>query len=161
MVIKNQYRKCPMCNEVIHKAAFGCEHCGKSFRNTWAFVWVTNLVVALLVGAMLWALISWQVGSFDDPPPPPPEVPSGGVRYEGQVYGLWDSRSLAGLSKALQGSGAFCPIYKYRKSLTYSDEYIVYCLMEYEGRMIAVDAYVVFPQVGTVVGPANPDARLE
>ena len=161
MVMKNQYRKCPMCNGVIHKAAFGCEHCGKRFRNIWASAWVANLVGALLVGAMLWVLISWQVGSFDDPPPPPPEVPPGGVRYEGQVYGSWDSRPLAGLSKALQGSGAFCPDYKYRKSVTHSSEYIVYCLMKYEGRMIAMDAYVVFTRFGTVVGPANPDKRLE
>ena len=56
-----------MCNEVIHKAAVECEHCGKSFRSIRASAWVANLIIALLVGAMLWELISWEMGSFDDP----------------------------------------------------------------------------------------------
>lgn len=160
-MIKSQYRKCPKCNEVIEKTENRCKHCGEDFR-AFTVAGLFQGVVALgLLGLMLWAFISWEMGSFDDPPPSPPKVPEGGVRYEGQIYGPWENRPLTSLNRALQEHGAFCPDYKYRESVTSSSEYIVYCLMEYEGRMVAVDAYVVFPRGGTVIGPVTPDRRIE
>ncbi|PHQ15734.1 hypothetical protein [Marinobacter profundi] len=81
-MIVNHHRKCPECNEVIEKAAPGCKYCGENFRINTVYTWMVNIGTLVFVGAMMWVLISWEIGHFYDPPALVAERPSKSVTGE-------------------------------------------------------------------------------
>ena len=163
-------RKCPYCAEEVKAEAVKCKHCGSELERevpramsaVEKLQTIAMAVVALgvFVGLM-WLLIGFEAGAFDDPPPAAPVVPEGGVRYEGQVYSAWKSARHSGIESALVKNDAYCPEYKYRKSLSSSSEYIVYCQLDHDDGRVPVSAYIVFPRVGSVIGPTATDTRLD
>jgi hypothetical protein len=155
-----QLKTCPHCAEEVKAEALKCKHCGEALKSNADEM--GELVGAVLGLIALGFLAAWWFGAFDgdEPSPPPPKVPEGGVRYEGQIYSAWSSSRHSGIESALAKNDAYCPDYKYRKSLSYSSEYIVYCQLDYESGKAPVSAYIVFPRVGDVVGPTATDSRL-
>lgn len=121
----------------------------------------TSDLFTAIPGLILTGLLAaWWFGAFDDPPPTPPKIPQGGVRYEGRVYSAWSDRPLSQLLRTFESRGIYCSDYKYRKEIS-SEEYIIYCRAEHEGRDLFTTAHVVFPNAGEIVGPVSTDDRLK
>lgn len=166
-MIVNHHRKCPKCNEVIEKTAPRCKYCGENFRSNVMSVVEKLQTIAMAAVALgvfvglMWLLIGLEAGAFDDPPPAAPVVPEGGVRYEGQVYSAWKSARHSGIESALVSYDVYCPDFKYRKSLSSSSEYIVYCMFEHGGNSAPASAYIVYPQIKSVLGPYTPSPVFE